>query len=493
MSHSPSSGEHLPVPAPQLPLQTKTGILSNPCIKTWHFRTAQVDLLSTKTPIAATEIPELARRQYEYPHVAMKSPVPPQSRGFGIHSILNPAPETLQKVTAGRGQAAARTIDQRPLAPCHISAGSRKRAEPASLTRSQQVPLAGQGLSNENTPALEASSIANRRNSTFPKTDWPPQPLTGPELRIFNAGPRIGEIRPHLTIKGNAPRPGFPSNELHPHQERPRLGSARHSAGVPWIASTRSAGPSPSHTSQSRTERPSAAFGRCTVPAAPKPRCGYRKHHPVSHSENYQTEQPPQHITLEANRGSSISPVELDLQQASKLADGKRKQADTSARFRARRRERVREASHLITTLQQEVRDLRNERDFYRNERNYIREFTSGQIRTPIPPRPRSPKSHLLKVTPAPASDAPERMEEERNPSDPAPAARRRRTNDHHPPFWQPYETAYAHNQRPPLLPPSQLQERPSYTRSQRGQPGYKHHMILSERVHLTGAEIIYD
>ena len=220
----------------------------------------------------------------------------------------------------------------------------------------------------------------------------------------------------------------------------------------------------PKRLNPGRRENP-ATFGRCTVPAATKPQCGCREHHPASHPENHHTGQPTYQMTLETNRGSRILPVELDLRQALKSADAKRKQAEASVRFRARRRERAREASQLIPTLQQEVRDLRKDRDFYRNERNYIRDFTSRQARTPIPPRAQWPTFLRLVAAPAPASDAPERMEEERNRSNPAPAARGRSTDDHQTSFWQPYGIAYASAPRaPPSLPMYHcLQERPDY------------------------------
>ena len=396
------------------------------------FRTVRVDLLGPHAPIAVTENPNPARRQHQFPHVAMGSPTPSQSRGFALHSILNPAPETFQKSTARRGQAPARTIGQYLVPPQPASPGSRKRAEPVPLTRDQQLPLAGQRLSNENTPVQETGCL--------------PQPSTGDELRISTADSRIDKIRPPVSIKGNAPRRDLPSNE------RPPLGSAEHSAGVFWIATAQSPGPSPSRTSQSWTEGNSAAFGRCTAPAALKPQYGYRQHHLASHPENHKIEQPTHRMALETDRGSRILPVELNLQQASKSADAKRKQADASARFRARRRDVVREASEFITILQQEVRDLREARDFYRNERNYIRDFTSRQTRTSIPPRPRSPLSHLLTANPAQASNVPERMENERGRSDSA-----HRPHDGErlvtlkSPLGNPYGTAYAPTPRAPL------------------------------------------
>jgi hypothetical protein len=89
-----------------------------------------------------------------------------------------------------------------------------------------------------------------------------------------------------------------------------------------------------------------------------------------------------------------IVPVELDLQQASKVADEKRKRnAGASARFRARRKEKEKEASQTISGLQQELRDLMEERDFYREERNYCRNIATRHVPpTQLPKRPLSPR-----------------------------------------------------------------------------------------------------
>jgi hypothetical protein len=84
---------------------------------------------------------------------------------------------------------------------------------------------------------------------------------------------------------------------------------------------------------------------------------------------------------LETDQAPIVVPVELDLQQASKMADEKRKRnAEASARFRARRSEKEKEASQTISTLEQELQELREERDFYRNERNYIRDFATRHV-----------------------------------------------------------------------------------------------------------------
>ncbi|KAH0558389.1 hypothetical protein GP486_004953 [Trichoglossum hirsutum] len=102
-------------------------------------------------------------------------------------------------------------------------------------------------------------------------------------------------------------------------------------------------------------------------------------------------------------------PVPVDIHAASKQADEKRKRnAGASARFRARRKEKEREASHTIAKLEQQIRELteerdlfRIERDFYHSERNYFRSLLYGtpqqqqqqqQQQGHLPPRPISPR-----------------------------------------------------------------------------------------------------
>lgn len=75
-----------------------------------------------------------------------------------------------------------------------------------------------------------------------------------------------------------------------------------------------------------------------------------------------------QMMTLETTSGTVQLPV--DVQAASRVADEKRRRnAGASARFRQRRKEKEREASTSIARLEQQVKELGEEVDFYRNER----------------------------------------------------------------------------------------------------------------------------
>ncbi|TVY52692.1 hypothetical protein LSUE1_G010298, partial [Lachnellula suecica] len=95
---------------------------------------------------------------------------------------------------------------------------------------------------------------------------------------------------------------------------------------------------------------------------------------------------PIQVLTITTSSGQYQVPV--DVHQASRLADEKRaRNAGASARFRQRRKEKEKEASTNIEKLQQQSRDLERrvreveqERDFYRGERDRLRDVV---YRTP--------------------------------------------------------------------------------------------------------------
>ena len=95
---------------------------------------------------------------------------------------------------------------------------------------------------------------------------------------------------------------------------------------------------------------------------------------------------PIQVLTINTSQGSYCVPVEVH--QASRLANEKRaRNAVASARFRQRRKEKERESSTTIEKMQHQTRDLERrireveqERDFYRGERDRIRDVLN---RTP--------------------------------------------------------------------------------------------------------------
>ena len=99
-----------------------------------------------------------------------------------------------------------------------------------------------------------------------------------------------------------------------------------------------------------------------------------------------------QMMTLDTEQGPIQVPV--DVQAASKVADEKRKRnATASHRFRQRRKEKERENSQNIAKLEDQIRQMEEEREHYRRERDYFREVAVRQPgQTHVVPRPLSPR-----------------------------------------------------------------------------------------------------
>lgn len=97
-------------------------------------------------------------------------------------------------------------------------------------------------------------------------------------------------------------------------------------------------------------------------------------------------------MTLDTEQGPIQVPV--DVQAASKVADEKRKRnATASHRFRQRRKEKEKETSQNIERLEHQIRDITEEREFYRLERDYFRNIAcNGPAQAHVAPRPPSPR-----------------------------------------------------------------------------------------------------
>ena len=84
--------------------------------------------------------------------------------------------------------------------------------------------------------------------------------------------------------------------------------------------------------------------------------------------------------------------VLVDVQSASKYMDEKRKRnAVSSHNFRQRRKEKERETRENISRLEADIREMAEERDHYRKERDYFQNVAIYN-RIPIEPRPLSPR-----------------------------------------------------------------------------------------------------
>ena len=203
--------------------------------------------------------------------------------------------------------------------------------------------------------------------------------------------PRSPPIR---RMSGIAPQPG-------PMRERRLSGS-----GGPHPQSARSDSPSTSYSSYSRFSR-----------TPPIPPSNVPTGQPTSYFASYNTSGPTTTFRMKeqygaGNNGPGASsypsmaldtdqgtiPVPVDILAASKVADEKRRRnATASHRFRQRRKEKERETSQNIAKLEHQIREIAEEREFYRMERDYFRNIAcSGSNALQISPRPPSPRQVRL-------------------------------------------------------------------------------------------------
>ena len=120
---------------------------------------------------------------------------------------------------------------------------------------------------------------------------------------------------------------------------------------------------------------------------------GYDSKHPYTTAASSMAQGTYHLMTLDTEQGPIQVPV--DVQAASKVADEKRKRnATASHRFRQRRKEKERETSSNIAKLEHQIREMAEERDYYRSERDFFRSVSAGgvpshAVTAPRPPSPR--------------------------------------------------------------------------------------------------------
>ncbi|KAK7932937.1 hypothetical protein LTR80_011556 [Exophiala xenobiotica] len=282
-------------------------------------------------------------------------------------------------------------------------------------------------------PGVRAASLGARRNPTFHFTIQPLQPFPGP-CRTYTAEPgpfRASEIPP-LPSLAIATGPNVPN----PAPLEPNIQTR--SAPVPGSPPH---GPEPLMTHPS--DRPGPGPGQTTYPRGLPPGVlgGFGHEHQMhGPHEGYQLGPTSMNLTLDTNQGPMVLAVELDLQQASRVADEKRKRnAGASARFRARRKEKEKEASHTISGLQQELRDLMGDRDFYLAERDYFRELAARHgSATQLLQRPPSPRHRRPARAPTSVAGSYAQLSSEesyREYHETGPSAQRRRTGGYQQPY----------------------------------------------------------
>ena len=341
------------------------------------------------------------------------------SRPLKMHNILNP-PSLVNEMLRQR------VVSQAETPPTTNAALSQYSSEPSPETSSRgatpgtilpPMSLYSSSIGHSNrlmTPNSLSRGGLNTAGVNMPSgtIDAKMSPFLPVGSQAYNplAVPVTHSIAPLGTTPPIVPRPlyGFPTQQTNTPPDR------RSSEMNPQAPPSQSNSPATSYSSYSHPSHPSPA-PQYNTPATQGPKSMYYSSHgsaggrasvgpqitlgsdssygPLTTTVGQSTYQL---MTLDTDQGPIQVPV--DVQAASKMADEKRKRnAGASARFRQRRKEKEREASTTITKLETRIRDLSEERDYYRVERDYFRGIvysTSAQaLVVPRVPSPRLRKS----------------------------------------------------------------------------------------------------
>jgi len=404
-------------------------------------------------------IPAQAHKLKHSPEPASNIP----SRAFGVHSILNPSSELQADEVAGHrfSPPDRSTTHDRALPPISSPRG-RKRAEPNSPTVGTTFAAispgrVGRRVLTPKSSSLRAPSLGIRRDP--PEIgSFQQQNLSRHEERPYTI--ELGLYRgadipplPPLSIATAGNLPDLSRTEAPSSFPRTTLPSTSHAvlsgrAGNGRPDSPHSSARRSDQNSQNTRYGPNAPPSTLATPAPPMFRglstAPHTAYGPTTSAhgphEGYQSGPASYQISLDTEQGPMIVPVELDLQQASKVADEKRKRnAGASARFRARRKEKEKEASQTIHGLQHELKETLKQRDFYFTERNWYRDFVVRNMGpNQLPPRPSSPQMSQYEPPPMSAG-SPSGTEDNFGHQEPYLGnVQRRRTGEYQPSFTGP-------------------------------------------------------
>lgn len=368
---------------------------------------------STGSPAREDHLP-LAGVQYEQQrpdgsgasHMGLKpgsssQPQHPHSaRLFGVHNILNPL-DPQRRAPAGvphaPGHASAGLYGQPPQFSGHPQTGSHPSTPVGGV-----ITLPGPSTSDRSHP-LPPAPLHNQRKILSPKA---------PRVSGINAGSDASRLHHHAQVASPVKRTGEgspgeyrPSPTHHPNSlpHTPNLpgASVSRSFSQPTIPALSGPHPPPPHLQPGdrppippahphfqqdmygrRSFSTSAAHGPLgdthmpwTDPSGRRPSLG-----PPMMGEGQQA-----FMTLP---GSDPIPIHVDYSQASKKADEKRQRnAKASTRHRRKRKAMQEESAKQLQDLKDEreelelqIEELSAQRDFYRNDRNLLRDLVS---RTP--------------------------------------------------------------------------------------------------------------
>jgi hypothetical protein len=327
------------------------------------------------------------------PHTFPGQPPPSESpttaEGYGgsiprVRKILTPRSPS-QTVSAGRGIGRG-TIDAQR-SPFLPSRGRPYTTEPSASSEIPPMPTPPGHPQQQYgfPPAISTPSSVDRRASgvTMQAPGQPPlSQTTSPSISVSSQNPSSSQTSPAASFPfhkgGQAPPPAAT-----PYYPGSSFGTSMQQGGGMQHFGGASAAPEGPYSAQA----PQTQGGGSLYSSS------------AGSSRQTSASDPIQVLTITTSQGSYTVPV--DVHQASRLADEKRaRNAGASARFRQRRKEKEKEASVNIEKLNQQnremerkLRDMEQERDFYRAERDRFRDviFRAPEMRHLAMQAPPSP------------------------------------------------------------------------------------------------------
>ncbi|KAJ5280814.1 hypothetical protein N7478_006186 [Penicillium angulare] len=374
-----------------------------------------------------------ARPQSWHPYGPVEPPFEASSsRSIGVHSILNPPAQTTMEAAINSGigsRSASRAASPR----------ARKGSSPAirPMNSIMQHPLsprsAGRPLMNPGSPSARFVGGGRSGQSSVSQS-----PLVPHESSLGLRQP-VSSPLPNQPLRPLAAMPGTLPPVAGPLHSTPSIHARRTSAGPAPLTkpTSQEASPTSPHSTYSQFGRASPAIANVSI--APSPASYSTASTPYMTMETLtrgtpavapprsieeQTTAPAPAASSQAQSagpstpGSTSSlpgliPCVLDLKSGSTSQAEKRKaNSDASRRFRNRKRNEMQLEQRLtsqqdeIRRQSEEIRSLLQQRDHYRSERDFFRDYLGRSMSlSQVPPRPTSPRSSS--VIPAPLLPTP--------------------------------------------------------------------------------------
>jgi len=351
------------------------------------------------------------------------SPIAGTPHTFQGHETLSGTPPTQEGHHATSPQNRGTPAPRRILTPRSLATRMGRAAQPPGTIDTQRSPFLTHRGRTYTGESGQAASSGRAPMPTPPERSQPqfglPEPTqtldrrtrSMPTMQAAERAPLSQSASPIISTSANTP------------SSQPSMSSFHYQGGPPPPTST-SYYPGSSFGAQTaqqaggglQYQAPSASATEGPYSRAPPSVSTGSTGGSASASSSRQTpgSDPIQVLTITTSEGSYHVPV--DVHQASRLADEKRaRNAGASARFRQRRKEKEKEANTTIEKMQQQnrelerrVREVEQERDFYRGERDRMRDVL---YRTPEtrhmamqgPPSPQSMRAGSFHGQPLPS------------------------------------------------------------------------------------------